>query len=750
MESLAAKRALFLIFNLAFGVVGLAPVVASPYVGSSIRAVPLIVESVDETKRIVLNGNTRPEALQPEFDRGAVEDSFPMNGIQLQLRRSAGHEQAAENLAEELHRGGSPVFHQWLSAAQYADQFGVHPNDVARIGDWLRGHGFTVHAQSLSRMTIEFSGTAGQVRDALGTEIHSLEVRGVRHIANARDPSVPAALAPVVAGVVSLHDFRPHSQTVHRGTKSATAPQYTYVSGSGTYHAVVPADLARIYNFNPLFAAGITGKGQTIALVEGSNLYRTDDWRDFRATFGLDVYGGGSLRTAHPGKCADPGDVVTGIYDLEAIIDVEWASAAAPSADILLASCADSTTTWGGLIATQNLLNQATVPSIISDSYGVCETYNGAAANAAYKAVTLQGVLEGVSLFVAAGDSGADLCALDYPSPSDDGITVNALASSPYVVAVGGTDFGDSYAGTQPNYWAATNGPTYASAQSYIPEIPWNDTCTSELIYTFLGYTTALGPNGFCLASLNYGGNATTYFTAPPYAGSGGPSNCATGADVPNPSLPGTAYPANGTCRGWPKPSWQKVLGNPDDGVRDLPDVSMFSSDGVWNALYIVCYSNPAGNGVPCVGAPSNWYGDGGTSFASPIMAGVQALVNQVWGGRQGNPNPVYYALARLEYGAKGNSACASFAPGGPAAYCVFNDITVGDNDIDCASPYNCYDPGWNLNSAPGVFGALSLSNAHLDAAYKAHIGWDFTTGIGSVNAAQLVLNPIWAQGANW
>jgi hypothetical protein len=52
------------------------------------QGLPLIVGPVNESQRIVLQGNTRPEALRPEFDRGAVDDSFPLNGIQLQLKRS--------------------------------------------------------------------------------------------------------------------------------------------------------------------------------------------------------------------------------------------------------------------------------------------------------------------------------------------------------------------------------------------------------------------------------------------------------------------------------------------------------------------------------------------------------------------------------------------------------------------------------------------------------------------------------------
>ena len=677
----------------------------------------LVVSPINESERAVPVGNTRPEA-RPEFDLGIVDDSLVLKRIQLLLKRPRERELAAETLADNLQRAGSNQFHQWLTASQYAEQFGAYPEDISTISAWLRSYGFTVLAPSPSRMTIDFSGTAGQVRAAFSTEIHKLNVHGEEHIANMRDPSIPAALALAIEGVVSLHDFRPRPTLVYK-------PQYTYAVNGVTVHAVVPADLATIYHFNPLFAAKITGQGQTIAVIENSDLYNPNDWSTFRKTFGLASYSGAVLQTIHPGGCTDPG---ANEFDAEASLDVEWASAAAPSASILVASCANTNTSFGILIAIQNLLNQSSVPPIVSLSYGDCEVDVGAATNAAFRTAYQQAALEGVSVFVAAADDGADTCAsVDPRGPVTNGLGVNAFASTVYNIAVGGTDFGDSYAGTVANYWSPTNGPTYGSALSYVPEIPGNDTCASTLITTFLGYKTPYGPSGFCASSL--GG---TFLI--PTAGGGGASSCATG------SVSGTnAAP----CQGWKKPSWQSVLGNPNDGVRDLPDVSMFAADGVWGHFYLYCNSDPK-LGAPCVGAPSNWTRGGGTSFATPIMAGIQALVNQVTGSREGNPAPIYYAIARQEYGMQGNKNCASFAPGGPASACTFYDVTLGDNDIDCTGTNNCYAPP----GGPNVIGVLSLSDNSYEPTYPAATGWDFASGIGTVNAYNLVHSSAWASTA--
>jgi subtilase family serine protease len=176
------------------------------------------------------------------------------------------------------------------------------------------------------------------------------------------------------------------------------------------------------------------------------------------------------------------------------------------------------------------------------------------------------------------------------------------------------------------------------------------------------------------------------------------------------------------------------VAGNPSDGVRDLPDVSLFASNGWYYHYYPLCYSNTADKvdpGSPCTGAPNTWSGAGGTSFSAPIMAGIQALVNQVH-GKQGNPNQVYYALAAASYGASGNPACNSNLGNTVDRDCVFRDITSGDMDVPCTGTYNCYKPS-------GTYGVLSTSDTAYQPAYGTGVGWDFATGIGSVNAAKLV-----------
>jgi subtilase family serine protease len=711
----------------------------------------LITEPVDEGRLHRVAGNTRPEA-RPENDLGAVPNDLPMEHMLLQLTRSAADEQAVRDYIDSLHEPGSPNFHHWMTADEFGTAFGAAAADREKVKQWLESHGFTVNSIAPGGMTIDFSGTAGTVREALHTEIHYLDASGVRHVANMSDPQIPEAFAPAVAGIVSLHDFSP------RPLKRAHA-DYTFTGRNGTFEAVTPGDLATIYNLNPLFAAGTTGAGQTIAVIEDTDLYASSDWNTFRSTFGLTKYTSGTLTTVHPApatganNCLAPG-VVAG-DDGEAILDAEWASAAAPNAAIEVAACANTRTTFGGLIALQNLVNSTTPPSIVSISYGECEAGNGAASNAAFNSLYQQAVAEGISVFVAAGDEGAASCDAGATGATH-GIGVSGFASTPYNVAVGGTDFGDGAAGTNSVYWGTTNSATFASALSYIPEVPWNDSCASGLIASYFRFSTVYGTSGLCGSW-----TAQTYGLLSVTAGSGGPSGCATG----NPSAQGIV---GGSCAGYAKPSWQAGSGVPSDGVRDLPDVSLFAGSGLWGHYYVTCWSDVRNGGASCTGAPSTWSGAGGTSFGAPIMAGIQALVNQKNSGAQGNPNYVYYKLA-----ANSSNVCDS--SGTDTSGCIFHNVTKADNDVNCGGTQNCYGasaastggfpcpPGFVCpggHGGPGrggpgfggpgpqsqsYNGALSTSDQSYLSAYTALTGWNFATGLGTINGYNLVTN--WLSG---
>jgi subtilase family serine protease len=678
-----------------------------------------IRESINDANRVTLAGNTHPDAI-PANDRGILRDEEPMNGLQLVLHRSPEAEAAFEQYISELHNPKSAFFHKWLTNKQIGDRFGASDEDLDTVKEWLSSKGLHVSNIAPDRMSIEFSGDAGHVREAFQAPIHNLMVNGKAHFSNVNDPTMPRGLSPVVEGVAKLNDFMPHGMSTRRPD---VQPKGGQGSAGTPFNFIGAADLATVYNFNPLYAAGITGKGQTIVVVEDTNQFSAADFLSFRKVMGLSrTYPFGTLTQVNPAgtanACGNPGDNGD---DTEAALDVDWASAAAPNASIVSAACAD-TAQFGGFLALANLLTEANPPKIVSISYGESETLLGATENLYINNLYQSAVGEGVTIFVSSGDEGADSTDANRTNATH-GISVSGFTSTPYNVSVGGTDFAAFPFGEYNTYFNATNLANFRTALSYIPEVPWDDSCAGGIFAAFEGFPTS-GANSLC----NEFGQADGLLSTG--AGSGGPSGCATGASK-------NRGVANGTCVGYPKPAWQKLVGVPADGVRDIPDVSLMASNGFWGEYYAACISNPADGPAaagftPCGPNPATWTGWGGTSISSPIWAGIQALVNQSTGEAWGNANPVLYSLANTEYGAGGNSSCNSSLGNGVGPTCMFYDVTQGDIVINCTGTFNCYING-------GTFGILSTSDTAPNGAYPATTGWDFATGIGTTNAANLV-----------
>jgi pseudomonalisin len=674
------------------------------------NAAARIVDAIDEAKLVPLAGQT-PRFATANNDQGAVSDSFPMEHMFLQLRRGPAEEEALERTIDELQDQASGRYHQWLTADELGTKFGPAKGDVDTVVRWLGVHEFQVNSVSKNGLIIDVSGTAGQLREAFHTEIHTYIVNGKHHIANASVPEVPAALASVIVGFTSLHDMMPKPLMI-KPKKNFTFPCTGCPGGfdNFVFYDEAPADLATIYNATPLYTGKkpITGKGQTVVVLEDTDILSADVAK-FRSSFGLSKYSG-TFSQIHPGTgCSDPG---TNGAEGEAALDAEWAGAVAPDAKVELASCADTTTNFGAFIAAQNLLDSKSPPHIMSLSYGGCEADQGPGpdGNGFINALWQQAAGEGVSVFVSTGDGSAAGCDdFDTAEYAVDGIAANGLASTPYNVAVGGTDFLDAAEGTVSTYWSKSNSASGKSAKSYIPEMPWNDTCGSNVLFTFYGYANGVD---FCNSSV--GEN---------FLGIGGGSGA-----------PSFVYS---------KPKWQAgVIGNPKDGKRDLPDISLFASNGFWSHAILLCMSDASEGGAPCdYSNPTDalFNSAGGTSFAAPQFASIQALINQKAGGPQGNPAPIFYKLAKAEYGSAADpdkerlQACNASKGKEIGQSCIFHDVTVGSNDVPCYGTNNCYDPSGNK------FGVLSTSDSSLKEAYPATIGWDFTSGIGTPNIENLV-----------
>jgi hypothetical protein len=672
-----------------------------------------VIGPVDETRNVKTSGNVHPLA-RTEYDQGALGDSQPMTRMLILLQRGDDQEASLRQLLEDQQTTESANYHKWLTPAQFGTQFGPSDADVQAVTDWLTRQGFQVAKVSAGRTTVEFSGTAGQVRTAFQTEIHQFSANGKNFIANVSEPSIPAALAPVVRGVVALHNYPKEAHVRHVGqyrrikATGELKPLFTY--GTPANYALAPADFATIYSV----PAGADGTGQAIAVVGQSNI-NVQDIIDFRNLFGLPQnFSLANIIVNGP----DPG-IVAG-DEGESDLDIEWAGAIAPNANILFVTSESTSSNPNQVSAGVDLSALFVIDNnlapVMSESYGGCEFNNGTLGNAFYNQIWQQAAAQGITVAVSAGDNGSAGC--DNPNTetaATGGLAVNGVASTPYNVAVGGTDFNPTTTTTQ--YWSATNTTTtQGSALSYIPEVTWNDsTCAAN-------YPTA------CTMVDPTGGDLT--------AASGGPSNCAVLTSN------GASCSANG---GYTKPAFQTGSGFGSflsaSTNRVLPDVSFFASNGQNGVAVIVCQADSSPqNGATCsLGSTTDFSLVGGTSVSTPAFAAVIAMVNQKTGQRQGNANYVLYGLAANDTNYAGGKCNASNAATPPASTCVFNDVVVAanTNGVEWNNTVACVAaPNSNCSNSGTGFGVLVSGST---SAFVANAGYDAATGLGSINVTNLL-----------
>ncbi|MGB9070055.1 MAG: S53 family peptidase [Candidatus Acidiferrales bacterium] len=641
-----------------------------------------ITQQVNESQRTVLSGNTHPLA-QAKYDKGVVSASLPLDRMSLVLKRSPAQEVALQTLLAQQQDKNSPNYHKWLTAAQFGQLFGPSEQDIQKVTAWLTTHGFIVDQVATGRQFIQFSGTAGEVEEAFKAPLHNLSVNGKPHIANMTDPSIPTALASVVGGVRSLHDFFPKAQnhakvgTRARPTSAASVkPKFTFPSGgtggcnvlgSNNCFGIGPADLATIYSI----PTTVDGTGVTIDIMADSNI-NLADVSDFQSQFGLPMKAPTVIvppGSSNPGLLAGPaGD------EIEAILDVEWAGAVAHNATINLIVSKSSNTTFGGDLDAEYVVDLNSPPPILSESFGECELGLGTSGNTFYNNLWTQGAAEGITIIISSGDNGSagcDVQQVDNSTPTGAaqlGLAVNGVASTGANVAVGGTDFNDL---TNPlTYWAVGNNPvTLASALSYIPESTWNDSCTNAVFINEFNGQFGNDAQTVCNNATIVGAGLDL-----PVGGSGGKSACTT-SDGSNPS----------SCGGGnTKPTFQN--GVTTDTTRDIPDISLFAGDGeIAASFYIVCERDFSGDGGAACNLDPNvgpFLEVGGTSVSTQVFAGVMALVIQNNAlGRQGNPDTVLYSLAKAEFAANCNTNNPQ-----PHSTCVFNDVTTGTIAMPCVT----------------------------------------------------------------
>jgi subtilase family serine protease len=435
---------------------------------------PRITAPVDNSVRVRLNRSHL--SINPASDLGAIDGARPFNRMFLVLNMAPEQQHELATLLDSQQTKGSPSYHRWLTPDEYAQRFGPAPEDLARIVAWLQQQGFSAIQPARSGMWIEFSGTVATVNRAFQTRIHAYQLGAETHIANSTDISIPSALSPLISGV-PLHDFFSRPAFVR-------SPDRPAITNSAGAHAITPGDFATIYDLAPLYKANLTGAGQSIAIIARSDI-NLSDVTQFQKIFGLPSNVPQVIDNGIP-----PGVVPLGDGP-EATLDTEWSAAVAPGAKIILVPSWDTATTDGVQLSASYIVDQ-NLAQIVNVSFTNCEQNLGTAGNAFWNNLWQQAAAQGMSVFVASGDSGASACAgTGLTGRLDDfAVEVNGLSSTPFNTSVGGTEFDETVnGGTPTTYWSSTNGPNLASAIGYIPEMVWNDIVST-------GFVIVLGTGG--------------------------------------------------------------------------------------------------------------------------------------------------------------------------------------------------------------------------------------------------------------
>jgi len=661
-----------------------------------------VAATIDSSHMVALQNHVSPFA-QSRYEQGLIDPSRPLN-VTMMFTPTVTQQAALRELLEKQQDPGSSNFHKWLTPEQYADRFGLSQNDINRITAWLQSQGFKMVYVPRGRDAITFGGDAAQVQSAFKTEIHIYNVNGKEHFANATPPMIPAALDGIVGGFRGLHNFFPHPQL---------RPHPDFSLSGATTHFIAPGDLATIYNINPLYqlTPPIDGTNQKLVVVGQTDIYLADI-NNYRSAFGLSTIPTSasscapSTTAGETGVISTPCDttnfqlVISGTGgdpglspgDIsESDLDIEVSGSTARNAQIIFVTSGlgvgDS---WSWAID-QNLA------PVISISYGLCEAFNTAPPLATEDQEFQKAASMGISVFAAAGDAGAATCdgdAFGNVSTATLGLSVSYPASSPSVTGVGGTEFNEG-SGTYWNPPPTTSTTNFGnSALMYIPELAWNDT-------TFVGSLDATG---------------------------GGPSNCENASGITGVAIGGQDFAFSvcdaPTSGGFAKPSYQTAL-TPADGVRDVPDIS-FSASNV-NDAYIVCTPQSeiphdadvsTSSCVSGITTALDTYRSafGGTSAATPLAAGMAALLNQYLGASGlGSINTQLYKLYGTNQSAFHNITTGTSGTG---------DGDASNNIVPCTSGDPSFEPVALRCPSTDKFGFSVVGGA----------SYSSVTGLGSIN----------------
>ena len=747
---------------------------------------PRVIGKVDNGQRTTLYGHV-PGALRAAVDMGRLDPNTPAEHMVMALKSSDEQERELRRLLDEQQDSRTANYHQWVTPDQFGQYFGVSDSDIAQITDWLQSQGFTVEDVSKSKRVLHFSGTTGQLETAFRTEMHTFQVNGETHVSNNSEISVPTALSPVITGVSLNNFFRKSNMTPVRHLRDVIqSPDYTAsstvhyvgpwdfatiyntfpllnagITGAGSSIAVVGRSdilLSDVQSYRALFDL----PNNDPVFIHAGQDNGTQPGDDGESDLDVEISGGIAPNAKVYFVIGTPTFLVDGITNsIQYIVENNTADIMS----ISYGSC-EAVEGAGGNQFNSQAFEQAAAQGISvfvaagDNGPAECDDQNDSYENLGYA-------------------TGAESSTPYTVSVGGTGLAESLTTSLPASILTTST--------TGPEYWATTTeniAPYWGlSALSYIPETPWNISKVADYSADASGLAglwsgsggissyyiqpswqrgsgvptsdPALTQGGDWVTSVNITSGGSGYTSAPTVTfGSGcltAPSAIAviSGGSVtgvlfnfgaqggtlaagegfgctsaPTVTFTGGGFTTQATGTTTIGPMWNTpplISGVPH---RYTPDIALNADDGNDATLFCsegACEFTTSSTGVTTL---SDAGLVGGTSVAAPSMAGIQALINQANGGRQGAPNYIYYTLSAAQTESGCNSAAEVYNASSVGSTCAFHDITAGDNLICGAS-----------SCAKGTYPS-ALSAAKMG--WLAAPGYDLATGLGSINAANL------------
>jgi subtilase family serine protease len=556
---------------------------------------PRLNSRLAESPRAVLAHSRSPRVRNAQ-DLGAAPSEMPLSGMTLVFRRTPAQQAALDELLLQQQTPGSPAYRHWLTPETFASRFGVADADILTTENWLETYGFHIDNVSRSRDRINFSGTAGQVQRAFGTQLHRYQVEGAIHLASTSDLTLPAQLASMTAAVLHLSDFRP---------KPAWKLTPHLTDATTGAHYFLPTDIAVMYDFPSLTSGAFGSLVPTVPIAVVGQSYVNTGFPSAIETFS--TYASVNYNPVLPILVPGSGPEAISYGDEgESEIDLEYIRTGNGFTGSPFFVFVGDSPNYSVFDALAFAITDNIAP-VLSISYGACEPLLSTTELDQWNALFQQAAAQGQTIVASSGDSGSTGCAPESNTPGitpaiQQSVAVNFPASSPYVTAVGGTQLASgTFAVGNTQYWSPylSQSASLETLLSYAPEVVWNE---------------GSADNGIVAG----GGGSSSYF---------------------------------------PRPAWQTNFPNmPQGNYRLVPDIALQSS--ISSPGFVFCTTDPnllaqegqtssCANGL--IGSNQKFTLAGGTSFAAPIFAGMVALLNAAQKANGlGNLNPQLYQLASV------------------------------------------------------------------------------------------------------